>query len=278
MAVLLALLAAASYGISDFLGGFASRAAKALTVLLHNYPAGAVVMAALLPLFPGQVSPATFGWSVLGGVAGMAGVGLMYSAMAVAPMNVISPVTGVLAAIVPVLAGVALGERPVVLVWLGMLLALVAVVLITRTPQDHPHGPLTRTSLLMALGAGVGFGAYFVCLARTDTDSGLWPVVIARVASSLLVVPVAVRAGALTRLPARITLLALIAGAVDAASNLAFLLASRHGYLSVAGVITSLYPAGTVLLAIAVLKERTGRIQWVGMAVAVVAVVLVTSP
>lgn len=277
MVVLFALLAAASYGVSDFLGGFASRAAKALTVLLHNYPAGALVMIALLPVFPGPVTVSTFLWSVAGGAAGMTGVGLMYSAMAVAPMNVISPVTGVLAAVVPVLAGVALGERPAVLVWLGMVLALVAVVLITRSPDDHPHGPLTRNSVLMALGAGIGFGIYFVCLARSDTDSGLWPVVIARVAASILVLPVALRAGAVGRLPGRITLLALTAGAVDAVSNLAFLLASRHGYLSVAGVITALYPAGTVLLAIGLLKERTGRIQWLGMGVAVVAVVLITS-
>jgi drug/metabolite transporter (DMT)-like permease len=129
----------------------------------------------------------------------------------------------------------------------------------------------------MALGAGIGFGVYFVCLARTDTDSGLWPVVIARVAASILLLPVALRAGAVQRLSARITLLAVSGGVVDAVSNLAFLLASRHGYLSVAGVITSLYPAGTVLLAIGLLKERTNRIQWLGMGVAVVAVVLVTS-
>jgi drug/metabolite transporter (DMT)-like permease len=277
MVVLFALLAAASYGISDFVGGFASRAANALTVLLYNYPAGALVMAALLPLFPGPVSVSTFLWSVAGGAAGMIGVGLMYSAMTVAPMNVISPVTGVLAAVVPVLAGVVSGERPAALVWLGMMLALFAVVLITRSPDDHPHGPLTRSSVVMALGAGIGFGVYFVCLARTDTDSGLWPVVIARVAASILLLPVALRAGAVQRLPARITLLAVSGGVVDAVSNLAFLLASRHGYLSVAGVITSLYPAGTVLLAIGLLKERTNRIQWLGMGVAVVAVVLVTS-
>lgn len=277
MVVLFALLAAASYGVSDFLGGLASRAASALTVLLHNYPAGAVVMIALLPLFPGPVSVSTLLWSVLGGAAGMAGVGLMYSAMTIAPMNVISPVTGVLAAVVPVLAGVVLGERPAALVWLGMVLALVAVVLITRSPEDHPHGPLSRAAVVMALGAGIGFGVYFVCLARSDTNSGLWPVVIARVAASILVLPVALRAGAVKRMPRRITVLALTAGAVDAVSNLAFLLASRHGYLSVAGVITALYPAGTVLLAIGLLKERTGRIQWVGMGLAVMAVVLVTT-
>jgi drug/metabolite transporter (DMT)-like permease len=277
MVVLFALLAAACYGVSDFLGGFASRAANALTVLLHTYPAGAVVMIALLPLFPGPVSLSTFCWSVAGGAAGMIGVGLMYSAMTIAPMNVISPVTGVLAAVVPVLAGVVLGERPAVLVWLGMALALVAVVLITRSPDDLPHGPLSRTAVLQALGAGVGFGVYFVCLARSDTDSGLWPVVIARVAASVLVLPFAIRAGTVHRMAPRITALALAAGAVDAGSNLAFLLASRHGYLSVAGVITSLYPAGTVLLAIVLLRERTGRIQWLGMGLAIVAVVLVTT-
>jgi drug/metabolite transporter (DMT)-like permease len=277
MVVLFALLAAASYGVSDFIGGYASRAAKALTVLVYNYPAGAIAMAALLPLFPGPVSLPTLGWSVLGGLAGLAGVGLMYSAMAVAPMNVISPVTGVLSALVPVLVGVVLGERPAPLVWLGMLLALVAVVFITRTPQDHPHGPLARSSLIMALGAGIGFGVYFVCLSRTDSDSGLWPVVLARVAASVVVIPIAFRAGALTRLRGRIQLLAIVAGLVDAASNLAFLLASRHGYLSVAGVITALYPAGTILLAIGLLKERTGRIQWLGLGLAAVAVVLVTT-
>jgi uncharacterized membrane protein len=277
MVVLFALLAAACYGVSDFVGGLASRAAQALTVLLYNYPAGAVLMVALLPVFPGHVSVSTLLWSVLGGAAGLIGVGLLYSAMAIAPMNVISPVTGVLAALVPVLVGVAQGERPAALVWLGMVLALVAVVFITRTPDDHPHGPLSRTSVLMALGAGIGFGIYFVCLAHSDHDSGLWPVVISRIAASVLVLPIAFRAGALTRLPGRISALALTGGAVDAVSNLAFLLASRHGFLSVAGVITSLYPAGTVLLAIVVLKERTGRVQWLGMGLAVVAVVLVTS-
>ena len=276
MVVLFALLAAGSYGISDFMGGFASRGAKALTVLLYNYPAGALVMAALLPVFPGSVSGSTLVWSVLGGAAGMTGVGLMYSAMAVAPINVVSPVTGVLSAIIPVLADVASGERPSVFVWVGTALALAAVVLITRTPEHGPHGPLSRSALLMAIGAGVGFGAYFVCLARSDSDSGLWPVVIARATASVLILPVAWRSRAVRRLRGRIQLIVLGAGVLDAAANLTFLLASRSGYLSVAGVITALYPAATVLLAIGLLKEHTARIQWFGMGLAAVAVVLIT--
>lgn len=276
MVVLFALLAAGSYGISDFLGGYASRSAKALTVLLYNYPIGAVLMAGLLPLFPGSISSSTLLWSMLGGVCGMAGVGLMYSAMAVAPINIVSPVTGVLSAIVPVLVGVAGGERPSLLVWSGMALALVAVVLITHSSDESPHGPLSRKPILMALGAGIGFGAYFVCLARSDHDSGLWPVVLARLTSSVLILPIALRAGAIRRLRGRIAVVVVIAGVLDSIANLAFLLASRDGYLSVAGVITALYPAGTVLFAVGLLKEHTGRIQWVGMAVAGLAVVLVT--
>lgn len=275
MVVLLALLAAGSYGVSDFLGGLAARGARALTVLLYNYPAGALIMVALLPVFPGRVSTSTLLWSVAGGAFGLVGVGLLYSALTIAAMNMVSPVTAVLSAIVPVVFGVLTGERPGVLAWSGIALGTVAINLISRTPEDHPHGPLAGRALFMALGAGVGFGAYFVCLARSDTDSGLWPVVIARICAAVLVVPLALRTGSVRRLRGHVLRLAVASGVLDSAANLAFLLASRHGYLSIAGVITALYPAGTVLLAIGLLKERTGRLQRVGLALAVGAVVLV---
>lgn len=275
MVVLFAVLAAASYGVSDFLGGLAARGSRALSVLAYNYPVGALIMVALLPVFPGHVSVSTLIWSVAGGVAGLFGVGLLYGALAIAPMNVISPITAVLAALVPVVFGVVAGERPGPLAWLGIALGLISVTMVSRTPGDQPHGPLASRAVLMALASGIGFGCYFVCLARTDADSGLWPVIIARICSSLLVLPLARRTGALVRLRGRLLALTLAAGVLDAAANLAFLLASRHGYLSVAGVITSLYPAGTVLLAVWLLKERTGRLQRVGLAMAATAVVLV---
>jgi drug/metabolite transporter (DMT)-like permease len=276
MAVLFALLAAAAYGVSDFIGGIASRRAHALTVLLLSYPAGAVVMAALLPAYGGSVSMRTFGWSLAGGIAGLAGVALLYAGLAQAPMNIISPVTAVMSAVVPVLGGVWLGERPHPAAWLGIALGLVAVVLISRQPDDHPHGPVGWRPLAMAMMAGIGFGGYFICLARSDTDSGLWPVVLSRLTSSVLVIPLALMTGRFVRLPRNILGFALIAGVLDATANVAFLLASRHGLLSLSGVITALYPAGTVLLAVLLLKERTGRIQQVGLAVAVASVVLIT--
>jgi drug/metabolite transporter (DMT)-like permease len=276
MGVLFALIAAAAYGISDFAGGFASRRVSALNVLLVSYPLGCAVMAAALPFYPGPVSARTLLWSLAGGVAGLAGVALMYSALAVAPMNIISPVTAVMSAAVPVLGGVLRGERPALLAWLGILLGLVAVVLISRQPDNHPHPRVGWRPLLVAVLAGVGFGCYFICLASTDHDSGMWPVVLSRLCSAVLVVPLLLTVDRFVRQPLPVFGLAALCGVLDALANLAFLLASRHGLLSLAGVITALYPAGTVLLAMAILKERTGGMQRAGLAMAACAVVLLT--
>jgi drug/metabolite transporter (DMT)-like permease len=274
--VILALLAAVSYGVSDFTGGLASRRRAAVTVLLTSYPVGAVFMCMMLLLLPGQLGLRTAALGAAGGVAGMLGVILMYSALAVAPMNVVSPITAVLAATVPVLYGVVIGERPRGVVWLGIALGIGAVLLVSRAPADHPHGPVPTRVLLMALASGVGFGLYFVCLAGTDHGSGAWPVVISRVTSAVLILPLAWRTGRLGVLHGRLLALSVVTGIFDAAANLFFLIASRHGYVSLASVITSLYPAVTVLLAAGVLRERAGRLQQVGLGLAAVSVVLIT--
>jgi drug/metabolite transporter (DMT)-like permease len=274
--VLFALIAAATYGVSDFVGGIASRRISALNVLLVSYPVGGALMALTLPVFGGPVSGRTLAWSLAGGLAGLAGVALLYSALAMAPMNIVSPVTAVMSAVVPVVGGVLRGERPELLAWLGILLGMLAVVLISHQPPDHPHPPAGWRALLMAVLAGVGFGAYFICLASSDHDSGVWPVVISRGCSAVLVVPLLFAVDRFARPSAPVLGLAMIAGVLDAVANLAFLLASRHGLLSLTGVITALYPAGTVLLAVLLLKERTGTVQRAGLAVAVAAVVLLT--
>lgn len=276
MAVLFALCAAAAYGVSDFVGGLASRRVPAITVLLLSYPVGAVLMAGLLGVYDGPVSANTLAWSAGGGAAGLAGVALLYSALAAAPMNVVSPITAVLSAVVPVLVGVGIGERPGALAWLGIGIGLFAVVLISRQPEDHPHGPIGWRPILMAVLAGVGFGFYFVCLGRTDHDSGMWPVVLSRLASSALLLPLAVAGKSFVRMPSSVVAFAVVAGVLDATANAAFLLATRHGLLSLSGVITAMYPAGTVLLASLLLRERTGRVQRIGLALAAASVLLVT--
>jgi drug/metabolite transporter (DMT)-like permease len=276
MAVIFALLAAGVYGVSDFIGGFASRRAPAITVLLVSEPVGAVLMAAMLPIYGGPLTGSTVAWSAGAGVAGVIGVALLYTGLARAPMNVISPVTAVMSGVVPVAAGVVQGERPHLLAWLGVALGLVAVTLISRQPEDHPHGPIGWRPLTMAVLAGVGFGFFFICLAGTDSDSGMWPVVVSRLVASVLLVPAAAVAGGFVRMPGPVLKLALLGGFLDAVANLAFLLASRNGLLSLSSVITALYPAGTVLLAVLLLKERTGNVQRVGLGIAAAAVVLLT--
>jgi drug/metabolite transporter (DMT)-like permease len=280
MAVLFAVIAALAYGVSDFVGGIASRRVTVKTVLLISTPSGTILMACLLPSYGGPVSTNTLLWSIAGGVAGLSGVALLYAGLARAPMNIISPVTAVMSAVVPVFGGLVLGERPHLLAWFGIALGLAAIVCISRQPDDHPHGPVGWQPLIMAMGAGIGFGMYFICLARSDPNSGIWPVVLSRLTSFMLLLPLAVMgiaASGLTRIPGKVLMLALLAGVLDATANVAFLLASRHGLLSLSAVITSLYPAGTVLLAIWILKEHSGWLQKVGFAVAALSIVCITS-
>jgi drug/metabolite transporter (DMT)-like permease len=276
VAVVLALLAAVSYGVSDFFGGLASRRRSALTILLYSYPVGAVLMAALFPLAPGTLTARAVLFGVLGGVFGMVGVVLLYSLLAVGPMNVVSPITAVLAAAVPVVVGVLTGDRPAAAAWLGVAVGFAAVVLVSRQPAEAPHGRLALRTVALAIVSGVGFGGYFVFLARAGDATGLWPLLISRLASAALIVPLACRAGAVTAVRGPLLGLCVIAGALDAAANLFFLLASRQGLLSLAAVITALYPAATVALAIAFLHERPSRSQQVGLGLAAVAIVLIT--
>ena len=276
MTVVLGLFAAVFYGVGDFAGAIACRRYNAITVLLHSYPVGAVLMALMLPAFPGTVSGRVVVFGVLGGLAGLLGVAVMYQLMVSAPMNVISPVTAVLAAVVPVGVGVALGERPAASAWAGIVLGFVAVVLVSRTTEDHPHGRLPPRTLALACLAGVGFGLYFVFLARAGHGSGLWPLLVSRIASTVLILPLAGVRRAFRRVTGVTLAVAAAAGVCDALANMFFLLAARAGLLSLASVLTSLYPAVTVLLAVGLLHEHVSRVQRAGLALAAASIVLIT--
>lgn len=276
MIVVLGLAAAVLYGVGDFAGGIASRRIGAITVLLCSYPVGAVLMAAMLPVFPGHLDLRSAVFGILGGSAGLLGVVLMYSLMTIAPINVISPVTAVLAAIVPIVVSVGIGERPQVTAWFGIVLGLGAVILVSRTNDTHPHGRIGARTLVLAFVSGLGFGLYFVFLARAGDGSGLWPLVISRFASAALIVPLARARGAFQAIRGRTLWVVVLAGACDALANMCFLLASREGLLSLASVLTSLYPATTVILAVWLLREHTSPIQRLGLALAAGSIVLIT--
>lgn len=276
MSVLLALAGALAYGISDFVGGLASRRASALRVLLLSYPVGVLLMAALLPLVPGHLDAATVTWSGAAGLAGAGGVVLLYLGLAIGPMGVVAPLTAVASAVVPVAVGIALGERPPVLGYGGVALALLGVVLVSRGPAEDPaHARVTVRVVGIALLAGVGFGLYFVLLAQAPATSGGWPLLVSRVASALVVVALALGTRQAGRLSGGVVRLAVLAGALDALANLAYLLAVRQGLLSLVAVVVALYPAATILLARLVLGERTGRAQRIGLAVAAGSVALI---
>ena len=276
MTVLLGLAAAILYGVGDFAGGMGARRVGAVTTLLWSYPVGAALMAAVLPAFGGHFTVRAGVFGVLGGCAGLVGVIVLYSLMAIAPINIVSPVSAVFAAIVPVAVGVGIGERPGVSAWFGIVLGFLAVVLVSRTTEEHPHGRVAPRIILLAVLAGVGFGLYFVCLDRAGNGTGIWPLLASRVSSAVLIVPIAASRSAIRSVSGRTLAIVLLAGTCDALANFSFLLAARSGLLSLASVLTSLYPATTVLLAMGLLREHASKVQRIGLLLAAGAIVLIT--
>ncbi|HTJ27888.1 MAG TPA: DMT family transporter, partial [Candidatus Limnocylindria bacterium] len=255
---MLALAAALSYGAADFCGGLASRRTSSIAVVVWSQAIGLVVLLAAFSFVHGVPRGGDLALGALCGVGGAFAVALLYRALAIGVMGVISPLTAVLAAAIPVLWAIEHGERPEPLAVLGIAFALVAVVLVSlaappadedaplaRAPRRHPFPP----GVLSAIAAGIAFGFFFVILAQTHRDAGLYPLLGTRVVSLSLL-----SLGALAlRRPLRVARPGLrtiaFAGALDMSANVLYVLASHRGALSIVAVLTSLYPAGTVALA-----------------------------
>lgn len=283
IAAILALGAAVSYGAADFLGGLLTRRVNVFSVVLLSQLLGAVVIAAILPFSSAEEPAQGLVWGAAAGIAGGTGVILLYRGLAGGRMTVVAPITAVEAASVPVVFGLATGERPGIAALVGVGLALVAVALVSSSaaePQQEEEtvtGETARASgVPEAIGAGLAFGAFFILLDRAGDESGLWPLIGAKM-TSVLIVAVLLAATRLPVFPERSLLVPIAwAGILDMAANLLYLLAAREGLLSIAAVLTSMYPASTVLLARVVLKERFARAQVAGLGLAAAAVVLIT--
>lgn len=277
MAILLAGLSALMYGAGDFCGGLASRRMPLFTVLVFSQLVGLLVAVAAAAAFR-QSLPASADilWGAAAGVCGAAGLAALYHALSTTLVAVASPVAAVTGAAIPVLIGLALGERPGALAWTGMGLAAPAIVLLAAGPPGHPRKGIARSAALLGTAAGVGFGLFFFAISRTSSASGLWPLAAARLATITLVVFIAV----LTRRPLRPGRagfsIVLLCGALDMGANIAFLLASRIGLLSITAVVTSLYPGPTVVLALLVFHERLTAPRVVGLALALAGVALIS--
>jgi drug/metabolite transporter (DMT)-like permease len=279
MEIALGALVALAYGSGDFLGGFASQRLRTSTVLLGSQSIGLAV-ALLLVIVLRDASPDAHVYvlSAVAGAVGVVAVALLYRGLAVGRMSVVAPVSAVGGAVLPVVWGLLEGERPSALAWVGIALALTAIVIVGRGAEHDPAASVTPLhELALGAGAGIGFGIVFILFSESASGSGLWPVLIARCTS----VPLLVGAVIVLRQPPRVTRSGLApvvgAGLFDVTANALIVLAIREGLLSLVAPVASLYPATTVVLARLVLHERIGRQRAGGLALGLVGLALIAT-
>lgn len=281
MAVLLGLAAAASWGVADFLGGLASRWMRATLAVVTSQAIGLAALLLLLPLFRNE--PFTRDAAIWGGLSGLTGgLGLLflYRGLGRGRMSVVAPVSAVVGASVPVVFDLAVGDPVGAVTMAGLVIALAALALVSWHPgtEGRVEGSgLLEGGLLDGLLAGLGFGTFFVLFPQAGDASGFWPLVSLRAASVVMLTGIALSTRSFSRPGARPLRMLVGAGILDVTANLLYLLGTRRGLLSVVAVLASLYPAVTVLLARAVLKERLHRAQLLGLAAAGLGIVLITA-
>lgn len=281
MGVLLALGSAACYGVADFAGGLLSRRAHFAVVALLGQAGALVCVLAAVPLFP-AASPgaADLGWGALSGVGTGLGMVFLYRGLGRGAMSVVVPVSAVGGVALPVLVGVLLlGDRPSALAWTGIVVAVPALWTVARRGGGAAGGgrtPATAGSA-DALMAGVGIALQYLALAQAGPDAGVWPVAAGRVTAVATVLPVACGSGTPLRLPLRTATAAAATGTAAACALVLYLLAVREQLVSVAVVLSSLYPVIPVLLGVTVLRERLTLLQVAGLAGAAAAIALLTA-
>ena len=276
MAILLAALCAATYGVADYCGGRASRSvASTIVTLIGQFTSLVLVVAGVLVLGTPVASAHDLWWGAVGGAAGGVALIAFYTALSRGAMTVVAPTTAIVSAVFPVIVGLCQGERPSSTALVGIAIACLAVGLVSGAIGTRHEHTRVGTVVLAAL-AGVGFGFIFIAFARTADDSGMWPLVAAR-AASLPVIAMVVGAtrpgrGALRK----VVWMVVASGVLDMAANLFYLEASHRGLLSIVAVISSMYPVSTVCLAFGLDHERVSRTQAAGLVCAATALALVS--
>ncbi|HZB19399.1 MAG TPA: DMT family transporter [Blastococcus sp.] len=271
LGILLALSSALAYGAADFVGGVGSRRHSLWQAVLVGQAAGALLMFSAGLLLPGSPSAPDFAWALLAGVGSATGSIFLFRGLARGRMGLVAPISAVGAAVLPVLVGVVLGERPGGLVWVGVLAALPGIWLVSRgTRSDRPER--TQGALVDGAVAGVGFGVLFIALGQISADAGLLPLAANQLIGALLTVVAATSVRQAWRPGRGVLGWGSASGLLGASGTLAFVVATGTTSLGIAGVLASLYPAVTVLLAAGVLGERIGTGQRAGIGICTLAV------
>lgn len=278
LVVVVGLASALIFGTADFFGGLASKRVRPVQVVAISASIGLTILLVASIVIGGTFSWEAVLWGGLSGVVGSFAILLLYAALAIGPMSILSPLTAVVSAIVPVTWGLLQGERLTLIGYVALGIALVAVVLVGFVPEKGAVRPSLR-GVTYAFVSGVLIGTLLILLNNAPDNSGLLPLVFNRVSYLVIlwtmVLGVIVRAR-MRRDPARprirpVLPLIIAAGVADAVANTLIIFGLRLGDLSVIAVLTALYPAGTIALAAIVLKERIAPVQWVGLVLALVA-------
>jgi len=274
LAVVVGVASALVFGAADFLGGLAATRISPIRVTALATLVGIGVLLVLLPIVGGTWSVEAVALGALSGVTGSLAIVLLYACLAIGPMSILSPLTAVVSAIVPLTAGLVRGESLSTIGYVAIGIALVAVVLVGFVKEKHAVRPSLR-GILMAIASGALIGAFLIIIDLTPDDSGLVPLVVNRTTSATIMFAVVgvlllARRGGTTGWRPGLAL-AVACGVVDAVANVGLLLGLRIGELSVMSVLTALYPAGTIILAAIVLKERIAIVQYVGLVLAIAA-------
>ncbi len=277
LSILFGLTSGLSWGAGDFAGGIASRKIGAYRAVIFQEIVG-LCLVILAVLIIGEPIPSVHAltFAVLSGVAGNFGLLLFYHALGTRNMSIAAPVSALMTAILPVVAGSLTEGVPGPFILLGFLFALAAVWMISQDHDPERDRLQHLSDLVLPLMAGVGFGLFFILIHEATRESTIWPMIASRTTGVMIVGVVMLFRGEPWGVDRSVRVPVLGSGILDISGNLFFILASQTGRLDIASVLGALYPGGTVLLAWLFLKERLSRLQWIGIAAALAAIVLLT--
>jgi len=274
MVLIYALISAFTFGTADYLGGLSTRKNSSLTVVAWSQGMGLLTALIVAPLLGASALSVTdILWGMAAGLSGAVGVSLLYRGLASGLASIVSPMAALTGAAIPVLFGLLIGERPTLLTWIGIALALPAILLLSL--EGGEKNPWKWKSFQLGFFAGTSFGFFFILIARSADTAGMWPLLAARCTTVPIFFLVILSARKPLKPVQGTWLTVIFSGILDMMANMFYLLAARTGYLILAVILTALYPAPTVFLQSLFFKEKLNPARIIGMILAIAGAALI---